>query len=396
MSRVDALIVGGATVGASAACALARLGWRVALLDRSRAADAPDGADMDPRVVALSPGGRRLLQGLGIWQRLDPKRIAPFERMRVESGGRILNFDARDEGLDALGWIVELPALDHAACASATHEGVEILRPAQLRSLRATGEGIEAVLEDDRTIHARLALAADGKHSQVRAWAGIPVHSHDYNQRAIVTHLSSRRPNPGVAWQHFGPAGPLALLPLPDGRSSLVWSVHRDFAQRMLALDDEQFCTTLEAHAGDHPFGGIHAAGRRLAFPLAMHRARHFASGRIALIGDAARCVHPLAGQGLNLGLTDVAALIEVLGGLQPSADPVRALQRYARRRQSDSTLITAGIHAFNELRAFGPAARAALGLGFELLNRVAPARAPFLHRALGLREAEAALARLS
>ena len=396
MNTFDVIVIGSATVGGTAAAALARLGLEVALIDRRMPAERPKGGELDPRVVAVSPGSQRLLDAVGVWSELDPARLAPYSEMQVMSGRGRLDFKASDHGLSRLGWIAELPELDRASAAAAgSARRVETIWPATVRQLRTTTDTVEVELNNGRTLTGRILLGADGARSRVRTAAGIGVESHHYNQKALVAHLVTATPNPGIAWQRFGEFGPLALLPLPGGRSSLVWSVHLDQAERLMRQSDDEFAAEIEAHAEGAAFGTIEQLSRRHALTLVRRQSRRLAAGRIALLGDAARSVHPLAGQGLNLGLGDVAALVEVLAGWKRDRDPSPLLARYGRRRRSDSILVAGGIHLFNETRALGEPGRQAMGLGFNALARLRPAREAFVARACGLAEVRPALQRL-
>lgn len=396
MDSFDVIVIGSATVGSTAAVALSRLGLEVALIDRRVPVERPTQAELDPRVVAVSPGSQRLLDAVGAWSGLDPARLAPYSEMQVAAGRGRLEFKAAEHGLPRLGWIAELPELDRVTAAAAdAARRVETIWPATVRQLRPGVDSVEVELDSGRRLTGRILLGADGARSRVRAAAGIAVDSHHYNQKALVAHLETSRPNPGIAWQRFGELGPLALLPLPGGRSSLVWSVHLDQAERLMALDDDQFAAAIQAHANGAPFGTIEQVGRRHALTLIRRQSRRLAAGRVALLGDAARSVHPLAGQGQNLGLGDVAALIEILGDWKRDRDPVALLARYGRRRWSDSVLVAGGIHLFNEIRILGEAGRQAMGLGFAALRRSRGARAAFVGRASGLSEVQPALERL-
>ena len=390
----DALVIGGGTVGAAAALGLACTGREVALIDRKqpevRSADAP----MDPRVVAVSPGSKRLLEALGAWQHVRPARFAAYADMQVVAGRGEVHFRATEHGLAALGWIAELPELDQALW----HElkkrrRVSVYAPADVQDIHIEDNQVSVALADGQTLAGRMLLGADGAKSRVRSAAGIEVTAHHYNQRAIVTHLETEESNPGTAWQRFTDLGPLALLPLPEGRSSLVWSVHDDEAGRLMEMSDEEFLEALAEHCVKPPFGAFNATGERHALPLVRRQSKPLASGRIALLGDAARSVHPLAGQGLNLGLADVAALIEALDGWQQTKDnPADRLARYARRRWSDSVLVAGGIHAINESRSLGDLGKHALGAGFAAMRLARPVREIFVRRACGLDEVKKAV----
>lgn len=397
MSDYDLIVVGAGPVGSAAATALARLGRSVALIDQRAPAAAPVGETLDARVVAVSPGSQLLLSALGVWSQLDRDRLAPYHRMQVCAGAGSLIFTANEHALSELGWIAELPALEAAAAATAgALSRVDRVWPASIQALEIGSDAVDLVLEDGRRLRGHVLLGADGARSRVREAAGIDLHSFHYNQRALIAQLSTALPNPGIAWQRFTELGPLALLPLPGGGSSLVWSVHVDQAERLEALDEAEFVAALEQHAVDHPFGRIESAGPRHARPLVRRQSQTLAAGRIALLGDAARSVHPLAGQGLNLGLGDIAALIEALHGWTRERDPSARLARYGRRRWSDSALIAGGIHLFNESRMLGAPGRSALGLGFKALARSRLAREIFVRRACAIGEVAEALKILS
>jgi 2-octaprenyl-3-methyl-6-methoxy-1,4-benzoquinol hydroxylase/2-octaprenylphenol hydroxylase len=386
--RYDALIIGGGTVGAAAAAALAARGMDVALIDRARPESMDEDAALDLRVVALSPGSRRLLDALGAWDRVRPERVAAYTEMQVVAGSGDVRFRSSEHGLPTLGWIVEIAELDRALWMELDRRRrLQAITPAEVERIDLDADEVRVELADGRTLTGRMLIGADGARSRVRDAAGIEVTAHHYNQRAVVSHLDTSRKNPGTAWQRFTDLGPMALLPLPAGRSSLVWSVPDDVAERLLRVDEDEFLAELTEHAKETPFGEFESADRRHALPLVRRQSKPLATRRVALLGDAARSVHPLAGQGLNLGLGDVAALVDALGRRTVGDDPGAALSRYARRRYSDSTLVAGGIHAINELRAFGEPGRLALGAGFRALARLRPARDVFVQRASGLEE---------
>jgi 2-octaprenyl-3-methyl-6-methoxy-1,4-benzoquinol hydroxylase/2-octaprenylphenol hydroxylase len=394
----DAIVIGGGTVGAAAALALARTGREVALIDRKQPNEHPEDAPLDPRVVAVSPGSKRLLEAVGAWQHVRPARIAAYADMQVVAGRGKVHFRATEHGLAALGWIAELPELDRALWQELKkRRRISVYAPADVQGIEIEDSEITVTLADGQTLAGRMLLGADGAKSRVRAAAGIDVTAHHYNQRAIVAHLDTEQSNPGTAWQRFTDLGPLALLPLPEGRSSLVWSVHDDEADKLMELGDDEFLEALAEHCDEPPFGAFTATGERHALPLVRRQSKPLASGRIALLGDAARSVHPLAGQGLNLGLADVAALVEALDGWQETRDdPSDRLARYSRRRWSDSVLVAGGIHAINETRTLGELGKHALGAGFTAMRFARPAREIFVRRACGLDEVKKAVGMLA
>lgn len=397
MSRTDfdILICGGGVAGAAAAGLLARAGHRVGLIDARRPPESLPEEDFDPRVVAISPGSRAVLAAAGGWDRLDPARLGPYERMQVHAGGRQVHFLASEHGLANLGWIAEIPALQQAQWrALAEQREVRILAPARIGPVELQADRVRVELEDGQVLRASLLLAADGSRSRLRRLAGIEVDEWHYNQRALVCHVQTEKANPGTAWQRFTEHGPLALLPLADGRSSIVWSQAEARVEQLLQLNEQDFLAELNAHQ-DSPFGPALDCSPRHALPLVRRKAHRLVHGRLVLLGDAARSVHPLAGQGLNLGLADAAALAEVLEGWQAGQDPGPALARYQRWRLSSGAMIGGGIHAINELaHAPGASGRALLGLGFAAAAQLWPARQAFVERACGIDSDSPRLAR--
>lgn len=392
-STRNILIIGAATVGAAAALALARLGRSVVLIDRNPPRELAADAALDPRVVAVSPASMQLLRELGAARHLQTHRIAPFYDMLVVAGRARVEFRATEHGLENLGWIAELSELDQALWRAVESERrIETIRPTEIDTLAVDAAHASVRLSDGREVNAAVLLGADGARSRVRVERGIESTEHHYNQRAIVTHLETEKLNPGIAWQRFTELGPMALLSLPEGRSSLVWSVHDDHAARLTAMADEEFIAALTEHAGEQPFGAFESIERRHAIALVRRQSARLAAGRVALLGDAARTVHPLAGQGLNLGLGDVAALIEALADWKPDDDPDARLARYARRRGSDARLVAGGIHLFNEIRTLGEFGNLFLGAGFSALRWTRAAREIFVQRACGLREMKPAI----
>jgi ubiquinone biosynthesis UbiH/UbiF/VisC/COQ6 family hydroxylase len=404
---LDVAVVGGGMVGAAAALALARAGFSTALLE-ARAPKAWSADDeVDLRVVGLAPSSLALLDELDVWTSIRTARAGPYAHMHVwdaESGAAI-DFDATSEGHDLLGYIVEnnlvqwtlWQALEvaggssSASCARSTGTsmcGVRRLCPAEVKGFEAREDRIQLELADGETLTAGLLVAADGVGSPLRQLAGIATRGRDYAQRAVVAHVSTERPHEGTAWQRFLPTGPLALLPLADGRSSLVWSLPEAEAQRVLALDDQSFLDELSL-ASDFRLGRITGTTPRAAFPLKLQLAERYQADRFVLLGDAAHAVHPLAGQGVNLGLRDVAELRDTLVAARAAGRDIGAahvLRQYARRRRSADTLDALGFDALARIYAWqSPALVAARGLGVRLLDRFAPLKRRIAGHAAGL-----------
>ena len=386
---LDVVVVGAGVVGAAAALSLTRLGLEVALVE---AADPPrwrsDARDL--RVYAFAPDNAALLDELGAWRDVVDARAQAYRRMRVwdAAGGGELAFDADAFGRPQLGWIVEHALLVDRLWARLQPAGVRVLCPARVTALAQDPDGVRVQLDDGTRLAARLLVAADGGDSSVRALVGVDAPRHDYGQRGVVAYVATERPHESTAWQRFLPGGPLAFLPCTDGLSSIVWSVPDADATRLLALDDAAFGAEL-TRAFDARLGAVAPASARAAFPLRRQLVEDYVAGRVLFVGDAAHVVHPLAGQGVNLGLRDVAALRDLVAdALRRRADwsATSRLGRWARTRRSENTLAA---YAFEGLqRAFGSDAVAMTLLRGPLLGlagRVPPLAQAFWRRASGL-----------
>jgi 2-octaprenyl-3-methyl-6-methoxy-1,4-benzoquinol hydroxylase/2-octaprenylphenol hydroxylase len=386
----DVAVVGAGMVGAALALSLARDGFDVAVIEPRPPAPWRVEDEVDLRVVALAPSSAQLFGRLQVWKSISTARICAYRCMHIWDAlapGE-LNFDAADRGESALGWIVENRLIQHALWQLLQDDGrIAMHCPARVRATEADGQRRTLVLDDEKSLTARLVVAADGADSSLRGMAGIATRDRDYAQRAIVAHVSTERAHEATAWQRFVPGGTLAFLPLADGRSSIVWSVPDAEATRLLALDDAKFCAELGA-AFDFRLGAITATTPRAAFPLRMRVAERYLAPRFALIGDAAHVVHPLAGQGVNLGLRDAAELAAVLVAAREAKRDFAAestLRQFERSRRSDNALAA---HAFDAIqRTFASAAMplAALrGAGLAAANRFAPLKNFFAARAAG------------
>lgn len=387
---LDVAVVGGGMVGAATALALARAGVGVALLEaRSPAAWCADD-EVDLRVVGLAPSSLALLDELGVWRSIHAARAGLYRHMHVwdaESGASI-DFDATSDGRDALGYIVENNLVQWTLWQALEDAGVQRLCPAEVTGFETREDRIQLNLADGETLSAALLVAADGAGSPLRQLAGIRTRGRDYAQRGVVAHVGTERPHQDTAWQRFLCTGPVALLPLADGRCSLVWSLPEAEAQRVLALDDQAFCNALGV-ATDFRLGRITTTTPRAAFPLKLQLAERYQAERLVLLGDAAHAVHPLAGQGVNLGLRDVVELRDVLmAARQAGADigAAHVLRRYARRRRSADTLDALGFDALARIYAWqSPPLVAARGLGVRLLDRLSPLKRRLSEHAAGL-----------
>ena len=387
--QLDVAVAGGGVVGAATALGFARLGLSVALVEarppRPWSAEAPD-----LRVYALAPDNAAWLDTLGVWSAVREARANAYRRMSVRdaAGGDALVFDADVLGRRELGWVAEHGLLVDRLWSALVQAGVAV-HAASVVSL-GQDHGVAALgLDDGNRLVARLAVAADGAGSALRGLAGIEVDGHGHGQRAVVGYVRGSAPHGDTAWQRFLPGGPLALLPFgDDGRTcSIVWSLPEDDAARVLALDDATFGAEL-TRASDRWLGELHPVSTRAAFPLRTQLARSQHAGRVVVVGDAAHVVHPLAGQGVNLGLRDASALHMQAGRMRAQSRDWASdhgLARWARARRSDAAV---SAHAFDAInRACSnvhPLATALRGPLLGLAGRIAPLRRALWRHAAG------------
>jgi len=392
----DVVVVGGAMAGAGTAALLAATpateGLRIALIEpRPATAPAAD-APLDLRVSALSRSSQRLLECTGAWPAVAA-RAAAYQRMVIweerqdPAGPDALVFDAAELGEPDLGHIGENLSIQAALTTRAEALGVVLLR-AELATLEATRDAVRVALGDGREFRAGLVVGADGAESAVRRMAGIDTRGWDYGQRAVVTHLASEVPHGATARQRFLDTGPLALLPLADGRSSLVWSTLPEMAEGLTQCSEDEFADRVSA-ASAGVLGRLVPTTARASFPLRLLHARRYAADRVALVGDAAHAVHPLAGQGINLAFLDAAALVDVLGdAIEAGDDPgeLRVLRRYERWRKAEALPALAMLDGLKRLFFGGNPLQSRLRQGaLGLAQSSMTAKRLFMQRALGV-----------
>lgn len=392
--RFDVVICGGGLVGMTLGCALAGVGMDVVVIDRDQFQVRED-AGYDGRASAISYGSAQVFKSMGLWDHLH-QDASPIKDIRVVDGHVLrgiaplfLHYDHTDIGDAPFGYIIE-----NRATRTALHKLAETLpnlvqiAPAGVKELRNSPTGALAVLDDGREIRASLAVAADGKFSQLREAAGIKSTTWDYDQTAIVCTVQHKRSHEGTAVELFLPGGPFAMLPMTEDRSNIVWSEDRDLVADYMKLDDAAFLAELSRRFGEW-LGEIKLVGPRFAYPLSFSLARTYTAERMALIGDAGHGIHPIAGQGFNLGIRDVAAMAEVLVdakrlGLDIGAGTV--LQSYEQRRRFDNVMLGAVCDGL--LRLFSndePTVRLARDIGLATINQLQPVKKLLMRHAMGV-----------
>ena len=393
VERADVAIVGAGLVGGTLACALAAHGVKVALVDRTVPA-AMTRDTFDGRASAVAAGGQRLLSAIGIWPHLAPF-VEPIREIRVSDGDAplFLHYHHADIGTEVLGVMAENRHLRTATFArmAELQDTLRLIAPATVSHMTQSADAAVLHLADGREVAAAMVVTAEGRDAKLRDQAGIRVTGWTYPQTAIVATIGHEKPHRGIAHERFLPAGPFAILPLPDDngvhRSSLVWTERADTATSYLALDDAAFLAEIDERVGGF-LGRLSLIGPRFSHPLGLQFAAQYTKGRLVLAGDAAHGIHPIAGQGLNLGLRDAAALTDVIVdarrlGLDP-ANP-EALARYERWRRADNLVMAGVTDVLNRLFSndIGPV-KLFRDVGLGLINRLPPAKRLFMRHAMG------------
>jgi 2-octaprenylphenol hydroxylase len=400
MNQFDVIIIGAGIVGATAACALGDAGVRVALVEARPPMVDEDESVRDARVFAITRASQRIFETLGVWDRIIARGAYPFREMEVwDAGGTgVIHFDCAEIGEPCLGHMVE-PRIIHAALLERLRSvaAITLFCPAHFRDISIDETTVDVSLDDGATLSAALVVAADGARSPVREHLGIPTRVHDYQQSGLVARVATEYPHHATARQRFLPGGPLAFLPMEAGWSSIVWTLPTAEVTEMLALERDAFHAAL-GQAFDFRLGRIVDSEQREAWPLRRLHAEHYVRERVALMGDAAHAIHPLAGQGVNLGLLDAAALAEVVLATRaragdPGALPV--LRRYERWRRGDNLLMMSAMDGFHGLfgNELGPV-RWLRNFGLSVVNAAGPAKDLLMRHAAGLAGDLPALAR--
>ncbi len=389
----DIVIIGGGLVGMSLASALGRSGFRIAVVE-AKEWRPPVAPNQEGRTLALAYGSRRIFEGMGLWSQIAAQGVTPIKRIHISDRGRfgITRLDATDAGIDALGYVVQTTALAAVLYHAVQDlESIDLISPAAMKDLVFSIDSVSISVKHanrERKVSARLLVGADGGRSRVRSLAGIGTHEVDYDQTAIVTIVTPEAPHRNVAYERFTDSGPLALLPMQDQRCTVVWSTHRQQADSIMAWDEAMFLQQLQERFGDR-LGQFLKVGKRAAYPLVLARVDQDVRARLALVGNAAHTVHPVAGQGFNLGLRDVATLSQIL--VEAARDgrdigDVHVVGKYLSWRQRDTRAVTAFTDGLIRLfsNSFMPVA-VARNLGLMATDLLPPLKRFLIRRTSGL-----------
>ncbi len=396
----DIVIVGAGMVGAALACALGGARLRVALIEVQPFNHDWPADSFDQRVSAITRASQNIFTSLGAWAAMCDARISPYRDMHVwdATGDGVIHFDSANIGEAVLGHIIENRVIQSSLLKRVAElDTVELITPASITNFETQAEQVLITLDNGQQINAALIVGADGGRSRLRELAGIEVQGWSYGQEAVVARIETSGSHQETAWQRFMPDGPLAFLPLSDGSSSIVWSTSPEHAHELLDMNDSSFLDSLQETFGDK-LGRMLGCGPRAGFPLRMQHARQYTQSRLALIGDAAHTIHPLAGQGVNLGLADAATLAEVIVQAHHKHQDIgehRVLRRFERWRKGDNMAMITSMESFKRL--FGsrtPLVRLLRNTGLRLTNKLEPAKNMIMRQAMGMEGELSKLAR--
>jgi len=392
MNQFDIVIVGSGMVGATLACMLAsETDLSIAIIDNSAPLDKPSTDGFDIRVSAITRASENIFKNIGVWEAVKALRVSPYRDMHVwdAKGNGVLHFDSADLAEPTLGHIIENRVMQYALQQRLkTFENITVIAPACCKKMIENDEQIVLLLEDDKVITASLLVGADGGRSWVRQQANIMVRGWDYDQAALVTYVKTEKPHRETAWQRFMPTGLLAFLPLTEGYSSIVWSTTPEHANELKNMDEAEFKKTL-CLASDNTLGEILSCAERGVFPLRFFAVDNYIKSNLALVGDAAHTIHPLAGQGVNLGLADAAALAQTLIDAFKGDKAINSksvLRRYERWRKADNLAMMVAMDSFKNM--FGSelsVVRELRNAGMNMINNLPVVKNTLIKQAMGL-----------
>ncbi len=399
-NNYDIIILGSGMVGTALACALGnahintnlKKKLRIAVLDRKKPDVTWPYDGYDLRVSALTNASKKILHHLGAWDTMAAHRVTPFNDMHVwdATGNGEITFSSAQIGAPYLGHIVENKVTLNALFERMGQlDNIDYIEPVTTKHVSFSEESVTLTLEDDRTFTAKLIIGADGAQSWLRNTNGIQVNTRDYLQKGVVTTVKTEKNHNNCARQRFLPTGPLAFLPLPDNHCSIVWSTSSDEADRLVKLSDEDFIAELQHAFESDDLGEIESIAFRGAFPLKKQHAIDYCKPRMALVGDAAHTIHPLAGQGVNLGFLDIATLAEeIITASQKKRDigSLQVLRKYERRRKGDNAMMMGSMDGFHALFANDNSSLSTLrNLGLNLTNKITPVKSRIIEHAMGI-----------
>ncbi|MCW8930567.1 MAG: UbiH/UbiF/VisC/COQ6 family ubiquinone biosynthesis hydroxylase [Gammaproteobacteria bacterium] len=387
----DIIIVGGGMVGATLACALGNSSLKVAVIEAYQSNFDWQEGSHDIRVSAITHASQHIFENLGVWESMQHDGVTAYDKMHVwdATGQGQIHFDSTEVGQADLGHIIENRIIQKAVQNRLSDfDNVDLLMPVQLQSMQINEQGVELATTDGVNYTAQILVGADGANSWVRKQAGITLSSWAYHQNAVVCNVSTSESHQNACWQQFMPEGPLAFLPLADGQSSIVWSTTEEKAESLLNMDEQSFSQELQVTFGSS-LGRIQLSSERGVFPLRLRHANQYVQEHLALIGDAAHTVHPLAGQGVNLGLLDAVVLAEELLRAQEKKRGIGALstlRRYERRRKGDNIAMLAAMDGFKRLFSndFTPL-KLLRNSGLNIADKFNPLKNIMIKRAMGL-----------
>lgn len=374
------VIVGAGMVGSALALALGKAGFQVSLIERSqvRLGDM-DNKEFQLRVSAITDASRHLLSNLGAWTEIKSHRCFPYREMRVwdANGFSEIHFSADDIGADSLGYIIENITIQQALLKQLeSFANIQLISPETVIGLKLDKLAPRITLEGLGELKADLVVAADGANSKLRELANIPSFSRPYNQKGIVANVTAEMGTLNTAWQRFMPTGPLALLPITENVFSIVWTADDDYADTLLQMTEDDFNHAV-TQASESKLGNLQLIGKRAAFPLKLSHAEHYFADGLALVGDAAHVIHPLAGQGVNLGFLDAATLVDTLIEAKEKGRPLGSrttLRQYERARKGDNLITQYSMDGFKKL--FGnsiPPVSFMRNLGISVAENITP-----------------------
>ncbi len=387
----DIIIVGGGMVGATLACALGNSSLKIAVVEAYQSNFDWQEGSHDIRVSAITHASQHIFENLGIWENMQHDGVAAYDKMHVwdATGQGQIHFDSTEVGQADLGHIIENRVIQKAMqMRLSDFDNIDLLMPVQLQSMQLNEQGVELTASDGLKLKTQLIIGADGANSWVRKQAGITLSSWAYHQNAVVCNVTTSESHQNACWQQFMPDGPLAFLPLAGGQSSIVWSTTEEKAQCLLNMNEHDFSQELQVTFGSS-LGRIQLSSERGSFPLRLRHANQYVQEHLALVGDAAHTVHPLAGQGVNLGLLDAAVLAEELLlaiDKKRNVGAMSVLRRYERRRKGDNIAMLAAMDGFKRLFSNDITPLKLLrNSGLNIADKFNPLKNLMIKRAMGL-----------